>query len=681
MSREDGVYKQALRHHKQGDLNGAYTLCQKVLASRPDHLGALVLSGRVLVAAGEPAKGLPFFRRAVQIAPDKAEVRLRAGQGMAAAGMVNDAVAQLHRALELQPQLLDAHVALGRIAQENKRVHEAVPHLKAVADARPRDADAWVDLARAYQSADNPEAVAAFDRAISLGAGQAVRLERIAALFDFAPRQQAEAALAALVGDTASPPIWRELARLLFRQYQYHVALHFAERALAVEPDHRDTRFLAGLICDSLCDFAGARDHYGRLEGDDPATNNRLFTTCYDPDLSPREVFSAHREWGATVPVSSPRHANPIDPDRPLKVGYLSPDFRKHPVASFMASIMAFHHPQAVITHGYANVSSEDEVTRALRGVCHRWRDVTGLDDRQTAEAVRADGIDILVDLAGLSGGNRLRVLGHRPAPVQVSYLGYPATTGLPTVDYRITDGVANPPDTDALYTEQLVRLDGGFCCWMPPPNAPDSGPLPAARNGHITFGSLVNLKKVNGRTIALWARLLHALPDARLALIRHTLRPAANRRHYLELFARHGIGPERLDLVWEMPRDGGYLAHYQRVDVVLDTLPFCGHTSSCEALWMGVPVLTLAGADFAGRMGASVMTMLGLNEWVADTESDLLQSAQRLAADVAGLAALRANLRDRMAASPLTAGEPFTRGLEAAYRTMWRSWCLRQTA
>jgi predicted O-linked N-acetylglucosamine transferase (SPINDLY family) len=288
---------------------------------------------------------------------------------------------------------------------------------------------------------------------------------------------------------------------------------------------------------------------------------------------------------------------------------------------------------------------------------------------------VRADGIDILVDLAGHTGDNRLLVLARKPAPVQVTWLGYPNTTGLAAVDYRVTDAIADPEGEPRRYTEELVRLDC-FCCYAPPPECPAVSASPAAAAGHVTFASLHNLPKLNGQVLDLWCEVLGAVPTARMLVFRNTLTGATVDRVRGE-FERRGVGAERLTLQSVPPdADVGYLSVYRDVDVVLDAFPWSGHTTTCEALWMGVPVVTLHGNRHAGRMGTSVLNRAGLGEWVAGDARQFVAIAMRAGSDPTGLGRLRADLRERLRASPLCDGRSFTRALEAAYRAMWQRWC-----
>jgi len=293
---------------------------------------------------------------------------------------------------------------------------------------------------------------------------------------------------------------------------------------------------------------------------------------------------------------------------------------------------------------------------------------------------VRADGIDILVDLAGHTGGSRLAVLALRPAPLQAMYLGYPATTGLSAVDFRLTDAWADPEGSEAHGVEWPLRIEGGFCCYRPPDAAPEVAPLPALATGHVTFGSLTNTIKVNDRVVALWAEVLGAVPNSRLLLRRAAFESAAVRERITNAFAAAGVAPERVDCLTGADTDqAGYLATYHRIDLGLDTFPYAGHTTTCESLWMGVPVVTLAGGTFVSRVGVSVLSMAGLDDLIAPDAAAFVAIARRLATDLDALAALRANLRERLRGSPLLDAPGFTGRLEAAYRAVWREWCAKR--
>jgi predicted O-linked N-acetylglucosamine transferase (SPINDLY family) len=318
-------------------------------------------------------------------------------------------------------------------------------------------------------------------------------------------------------------------------------------------------------------------------------------------------------------------------------------------------------------------VPTPDAITARLRTLAHGWRPVTGQGDAEVARLVREDRIDILVDLGGHTG-SRLGVFALKPAPVQVTYLGYPNTTGLGTIDYRLTDAVADPPGEPDCHTEVLVRLPGGFACFRPAPDAPAVTPAPCLTAGAVTFGSLHKLPKLNGQVLDLWCAVLRALPGSRLLVFRDNLRGQAG-EFFRQEFARRGMGEDRVLLRNEVEGGGSYLEVYRQVDVLLDVFPWSGHATACEALWMGVPVLTMYGNRHAGRMVASVLTQVGLPDLVARSPEEYIATATRLAGDRDRLVDLRSHLRERMLGSPLCDGQTFTRHLEEAYRAMWRRW------
>lgn len=407
------------------------------------------------------------------------------------------------------------------------------------------------------------------------------------------------------------------------------------------------------------------------------AQENLLMALTYDPQADAEEVFAEHRRWGSVQPRPTFSHANDPDPDRPLRIGYVSCNFRKHAETRFFEPILAHHDPTRCAAYCYSDVRRLDAVTARLQALASGWRSIVELPDDQVAELIRADRIDILVDLAGHTANNRLRLFALKPVPVQVSYLGYPNTTGLEAIDYKLTDAVLDPPDdprTDARYTEELVRLSVGVVCFAPPEDAPGVAPAPAMRSGRITFGSLHNLAKLNAGVFDLWSSVLRAVPSSRLLLYRHTLLGATRDRIEGEFVSR-GIDAGRLDL-----RHGGvqdYLAVYGDIDIGLDVFPWSGGTTSCEALWMGVPVLALAGDRHSARGTASALSCIGATDLTARTAQDYVALAVRLAGDGERRAWLRANLRHMMTTT-LCDGQRFTLVLQEAYRAMWRHWCQR---
>ena len=459
-------------------------------------------------------------------------------------------------------------------------------------------------------------------------------------------------------------------------------AITACEAAVRLKPGYADAHSNLGIALANQGRLADATAAFQRALTLDPEQGesffNLLYLGNYDPDMSPAALAELHRAFGRRRESVAPlRHDNDRDPGRKLRVGYVSPDFRQHSVAYFAEPLLAAHDPAAVEVTCYAAVKKRDEVTERLQSRAGAWRNILGMTDAAAADCIRADRIDILIDLAGNTAGNRLGIFARKPAPVQATYIGYPNTTGLTRVDYRLTDAQADPPaEDDGLYTEQLYRLPRCFLAYRPPPEAPPVAARPSLTAGRVTFGSFNALTKINARTVATWAAILHALPNARLILKNASLVDPATQARYRELFASHGIAAARVELVAYVPDKRGHLGLYHRIDIALDTFPYNGTTTTCEALWMGVPVVTWRGDRHAGRVGASLLAAVGLDELVAPSVEGYVALAQELAGQPERLAAMSGALRGRLAASPLLDAAGLARAVEAAYREMWRRWC-----
>jgi predicted O-linked N-acetylglucosamine transferase (SPINDLY family) len=362
---------------------------------------------------------------------------------------------------------------------------------------------------------------------------------------------------------------------------------------------------------------------------------------------------------------------------RRLRIGYVSPDFRRHSVSYFIEPILEAHDRSQFEVFCYADELHSDEVTRRLRGLADHWRNIASLDDEQLAQRVREDGIDILIDLAGHTEHNRLLAFARRPAPVQMTYLGYPNTTAMPAIQYRITDAVCDPQGSaKRWHVEELLRVPGCFLCYRMPADMPEVHPLPAGESGPITFGSFNNFLKVSDSALIFWERMMKEVAGSRLMLKFRSLSDRGTRERVLARLERHGIAPERVELLGYEMDFWQHLELYRRMDIALDPFPYNGTTTTCEALAMGVPVVCLAGEVHAARVGASLMHAVGLDELVARTLGEYVRIATGLASDRARLRAMRSGLRARLAASALTDAVGTTRRIEALYRSAWVEWC-----
>lgn len=452
----------------------------------------------------------------------------------------------------------------------------------------------------------------------------------------------------ALEMDAAFPAAWHNLGNALNELGEVKEGSDAYRRCLAIAPDH-----------------VAARSDF-------------LLSLNYRQDVSREKTYEEHREWGRRHALHlnrSPAESdNRRDSNARLRIGYLSPDFRHHSVAFFIEPVLEHHDRSRFHVFAYADVYASDKVTQRIRSKVETWRDVAALGLEQIAAQVMEDKIDVLVDLAGHTSFRQMLLMSMRLAPVQVTYLGYPNTTGLDSVDYRLTDEIVDPEgEADSFVSEKLLRLPRGFLCYRPPETAelPEPSDPPSLSRKFITFGSFNNFNKVSPLTMDMWAKILRQVPEARLYLKARQLGDATARARVTDGFQRRGIDPDRVSTFSWAATQREHLRHYNEIDIALDTFPYNGTTTSCEALWMGVPVMTLVGDTHASRVGSSLLRQCGLKELVAETGEEYVQKSIALAADGRRLQQFRSNLRSILASSSLTDGKGFCRRLESAYESM----------
>lgn len=638
-----------------------------------------------LLESGEAASAIEHFRKALALAPGTPLVWHHLGVALLGQGQAEEAVACLYRATQLQPDSAEAHNDLGNALNDYDRVPEAAACYERALALGPGLVEAWNNLGNALRRLGQPrESEQCFRRALALKPDFAEASLNLGIVLKNANR--ADEAIyffrQALRGKPDMVEAYNNLGVVFTERGRQAEACEALETALRLRPGFAEAWNNLGNVHKNAGDLGNALKAFAHAvelkPGFSGAHSNFLFTLNFADGIEPAAIAEAHREWGwrhAQGLDQGTPHANLPDPDRRLKIAYVSPDFRNHACAFFLEPLLRAHHREAVEVYAYAEIAQPDSTTERLQQLVDVWRTTTGLPDEQVAAALRADGIDIVIDLAGHSANNRLLALARKPAPVQVTYLGYPATTGLVAMDWRLTDAVTEPAGTtEAFYTERLYRLPHSLWCYQPFDDMQAELPaLPALARGHVTFGSFNSYAKIGPRVVALWATVLRALPSASIRLV--TVPSGVAQAALWKAFEQLGVARSRVHLQDRLPREQ-YIAALHEVDIALDPFPCNGGTTTCDALWMGLPVVALEGNTFLSRASLSVLAAAGYAHFAAQDEHDYIARCVALASDLDVLAAERAGMRARLLASPLLQAETFARDVEAAYRAMWRAWC-----
>ena len=566
------------------------------------------------------------------------------------AGRVGDAAALYQQILSQEPNHVDALHMLGLVHHQSGQLKSAVELIHRALELDPKRAEFLSDLGLVLAAAGRPE--------------QAIILYRqaIAQKPDFVQA-------------------YNNLGNSLKRLGRLDEAIEALRQAVSLEPKFPEL----------LSNLANALKEQGEIDeaielfrkatelsNNPQIASNLLFALHFDPRVGPEQLFEEHKRWNERfarpLMPASPQFINDRSPNRRLRVGYVSCDFRDHTVARFMLPLLANHDHRVFEIFCYSAARREDAMSQRLRSHADTWRNVVALNDEQLAQVIREDQIDILVDLAMHTDAARLLAFARRPAPVQVTYLAYASTTGLEAIDYRFTDSYLDPPEQDnRWYSEQPIRLQN-YWCYEPPAEAPDVGPPPMQRNGFVTFGCFNHASKISSVSLEMWRQLLRNVAGARLIL---HIPSGKQRQRIVASFVEVGVEPDRIQFVGRVPLDQ-YFQQYQQIDIALDTFPYGGGATTCDALWMGVPVMSLAAKTGVSRGGLSILSTIGLPELVSSTRENYVKIASNLAGAPGKLANLRTSLRRRMQQSPLTDALAFARDVESAYRKMWQSWCER---
>ncbi|KAM7464304.1 hypothetical protein LguiA_032425 [Lonicera macranthoides] len=636
---------------------------EKAALEKPMYAEAYCNMGVIYKNRGDLESAIACYERCLAVSPNfeiaknnMAIALTDLGTKVKLEGDINQGMEYYKKALYYNWHYADAMYNLGVAYGEMLKFDMAIVFYELAFHFNPHCAEACNNLGVIYKDRDNlDKAVECYQLALSIKPTFSQSLNNLGVVYTVQGKMDAAASMIekAIVANPTYAEAYNNLGVLYRDAGNITLAIEAYEQCLKIDPDSRN------------------------------AGQNRLLAMNYINEGTDDKLFEAHRDWGRRFMRLYPQYTswdNPKVPERQLVIGYVSPDYFTHSVSYFIEAPLVHHDYASYKVVVYSAVVKADAKTIRFRDRVLKkgglWKDIYGIDEKKVADIVREDKVDILVELTGHTANNKLGMMACRPAPIQVTWIGYPNTTGLPTIDYRITDAQADPPDTRQKHVEELVRLPGCFLCYTPSPEAGPATPAPALSNGFITFGSFNNLAKITPRVLKVWGRILCAVPNSRLVVKCKPFCCESVKQRFLSILEQLGLDSLRVDLLPLILLNHDHMQAYALMDISLDTFPYAGTTTTCESLYMGVPCVTMGGSVHAHNVGVSLLKTVGLGHLVANTEDEYVQLAIKLALDVNALSNLRMGLRDLMSKSPLCDGSKFTLGLESAYRNMWRRYC-----
>ncbi len=642
------LFVAAFQHYKSGRLSESSRICRQALSADLCHAESLHLLGVLAHQEGRPDHAIALVRQAIAINPTSLSYHSNLGGMLREIRRPDEAIICFRKVLELNPDHPEANYRLGSVLAQQERLDESIACFRLALELKPNHHEAYFNLGNVFARQGRlDEAIACFQTTIDLKPDHAETHNNLGAMH-------------------------KELGQL-------DEAVDCFRKAILLKPDLSDAYSNLGNVLMGQMRVDEASAHYARALELKPdnflAFSNQLFTQNYLVDQPPALLREKAWQYGVLATGHArPAFANWPDqtPGQPLRVGLVSSDLRSHPVGYFLEGLLRAADPARIAFLAFPSRHAEDELTARIKPHFQAWTPIHGLGDEAAARLIRDSGVQVLLDLSGHTGHNRLPVFAWRPAPVQATWLGYFATTGVAEIDYVVGDPHVAPPEEAGHFTETVWRLPEIYYCFTPPAVAVEVSDLPALAKGCLTFGCFNNLTKLNDTVLAVWARILHAVPRSRLLLKAPQLRDASVRASIHDRFAAHGIGAERLLI--ELPSSrADYLQAYHRIDIALDPFPYPGGTTSCEALWMGLPVLTRRGDRFLSHAGETILRNAGLPDWIAEDNDHYVARAVHFASDLDRLAHLRAQLRAQVLASPLFDAPRFARHFEDAMEGMWR--------
>ncbi|MGK0296630.1 MAG: protein O-GlcNAc transferase [Gammaproteobacteria bacterium] len=639
--------------NKLGRLEDLIAFIKQLLSIKPDDVTVLFDLAVTLQISGRHEEAINYYENVLTINPDYANAHYNLGKALHELERADEAIVCYEQALTIKPNYVEALSNLGKVLKDLGRLDEALVSYKKVLAIKPENAEVHNNLGLIYQALGRlDDAVVCFEQALAIKPDLCEAHNNMGITFHI-------------------PGIPGKMAN----------AITCYEKAISIKPDNAAVLNNLGNVLKDLGRLDEALASYEQAIVINPdnasAHSNLLMALNYSPSTTNSILFNKSTAWAASLEKYSLNNffKNSPNQNRRLKIGYVSGDFSNHPVGYFMTRVLLSHDSECFDIMCFSDSIKSDDTTLRLQQSAKQWRNIVGLSDDLVSTLIRNDGIDILVDLSGHTGKHRLTLFATRPAPVQVTWLGYFATTGLNAMDYILADRIVLPEQEEQFYTEKVRRLPDSYLCFEPPKFDIDINTAPVTVTGAITFGCFNNYGKLNPNTIALWANIIKAIPGSCIILkSRHYNEPEVQQSVH-DMFASNNIDSSRIIMEGRSSREA-LLTKYQHVDIALDPFPFGGGTTTVECLWMGVPVITMKGDRWVGRVSESILNTIGLPELIAANHNEYQQIAISLSNDIPRLKMLRATLRKTLESSPLCDGKRFTKNLELEYWSMWKYWC-----